>query len=229
MNSAIISEEEHKPLCLQLINSSWSGLLSAFVPLVDAAIDEATTDSILKAMQNYAALCGMLDQLNPRDAFIMAICRASFPPHYALSIFAGSAHMDADLRCKIISIISFFLFIYICDFLLHFIGHTRSNSQDLNSQFISTCNEGDFRQQIVAVGTPLPSASLPHSIMQAPVMLTTKNLQCMRAILFLAHSNGSILGTSWHIVLQTLQHLVWILGLKPSTGGSLQVKFIKTN
>ncbi|XP_061394820.1 protein MON2 homolog [Musca vetustissima] len=199
-NTAVITEEEHKPLCLQLINSSWSGLLSAFVPLVDASIDEATTDNILKAMQNYAALCGIMDLLNPRDAFIMAICRASFPPHYAMSIFANNPHMDVDLRC-----------------------HTRSNSQDLNNQFMSSCNEaGDFRQQIVAVGTPLPSASLPHSVMQAPVMLTTKNLQCMRAILFLAHSNGSILGTSWHIVLQTLQHLVWILGLKPSTGGSLQ-------
>ncbi|XP_065358629.1 protein MON2 homolog [Calliphora vicina] len=199
-NMAVITEEEHKPLCLQLINSSWSGLLSAFVPLVDASIDEATTDNILKAMQNYAALCGIMDLLNPRDAFIMAICRASFPPHYAMSIFANNPHMDVDLRC-----------------------HTRSNSQDLNNQFMSTCQDtGDFRQQIVAVGTPLPSASLPHSVMQAPVMLTTKNLQCMRAILFLAHSNGSILGTSWHIVLQTLQHLVWILGLKPSTGGSLQ-------
>lgn len=104
-----------------------------------------------------------------------------------------------------------------------FVGHARSNSQDLNNQFMNTCNEGEFRQQIVAVGTPLPSASLPHSIMQAPVMLTNKNLQCMRAILCLARNNGSILGTSWHIVLQTLQHLVWILGLKPSTGGSLQV------
>uniref|UniRef100_A0ABK9MVT4 Protein MON2 homolog n=1 Tax=Glossina morsitans morsitans TaxID=37546 RepID=A0ABK9MVT4_GLOMM len=199
-NSAVITEEEHKPLCLQLINSSWSGLLSAFVPLVDASIDEGSADNILKAMQNYAALCGILDLLNPRDAFIMAICRASFPPHYAMSIFANNPHLDVDLRC-----------------------HTRSSSQDLNNQFMSTCTDaGDFRQQIVAVGTPLPSASLPHSVMQAPVMLTTKNLQCMRAILVLAQRNGSILGTSWHIVLQTLQHLVWILGLKPSTGGSLQ-------
>lgn len=54
-------------------------------------------------------------------------------------------------------------------------------------------------------------------------MLTAKNLQCMRALLHLTHCHGSILGTSWHIVLATLQHLVWILGLKPSTGGSLQV------
>ncbi|KAH8341260.1 protein MON2 homolog [Drosophila kikkawai] len=201
-NMAVITEEEHKPLCLQLVNSSWSGLLSAFIPLVETSIDEATTENILKAMQNYAALCGMLEQLQPRDAFIMAMCRASFPPHYAMSIFANTAtQADGELRC-----------------------HTRSGSQDLSSQFINNCSgdNGDFRPQIVAVGTPLPSASLPHSVMQAPVMLTNKNLQCMRAILFLAHNNGGILGTSWHIVLQTLQHLVWILGLKPSTGGSLQ-------
>ncbi|XP_016968511.1 protein MON2 homolog [Drosophila biarmipes] len=200
-NTAVITEEEHKPLCLQLVNSSWSGLLSAFIPLVETSIDEATTENILKAMQNYAALCGMLEQLQPRDAFIMAMCRASFPPHYAMSIFANTTQPDGELRC-----------------------HTRSGSQDLSSQFINNCggDAGDFRPQIVAVGTPLPSASLPHSVMQAPVMLTNKNLQCMRAILFLAHNNGGILGTSWHIVLQTLQHLVWILGLKPSTGGSLQ-------
>ncbi|KAH8412178.1 hypothetical protein KR009_000354 [Drosophila setifemur] len=200
-NTAVITEEEHKPLCLQLVNSSWSGLLSAFIPLVETSIDEGTTENILKAMQNYAALCGMLEQLQPRDAFIMAMCRASFPPHYAMSIFANTTQADGDVRC-----------------------HTRSGSQDLSSQFINNCSgdTGDFRPQIVAVGTPLPCASLPHSVMQAPVMLTNKNLQCMRAILFLAHNNGGILGTSWHIVLQTLQHLVWILGLKPSTGGSLQ-------
>lgn len=53
-------------------------------------------------------------------------------------------------------------------------------------------------------------------------MLTAKNLQSMRALLSLAHCHGDILGTAWHLVLTTLQHLVWILGLKPSTGGSLK-------
>jgi len=42
---------------------------------------------------------------------------------------------------------------------------------------------------------------------QGPVMLTAKNLQCMRAILSLAHCHGSILGTAWHLVLTTLQVL----------------------
>ena len=77
-------------------------------------------------------------------------------------------------------------------------------------------------------------------------MLTAKNLQCMRAILSVAHCHGNLLGSSWHIILtvglkipyitsfeylvfiftnflflqfQTLQHLVWILGLKPMTSG----------
>ena len=44
----------------------------------------------------------------------------------------------------------------------------------------------------------------------------------MRALLSLAHCHGGILGSAWHLVLTTLQHLVWILGLKPSSGGSLK-------
>ena len=59
-------------------------------------------------------------------------------------------------------------------------------------------------------------------IFQGAVMLTAKNLQCMRAILSVAHCHGNLLGSSWHIILTTLQHLVWILGLKPvATGGAL--------
>lgn len=92
----------------------------------------------------------------------------------------------------------------------------------MSNQYIGGCGENDYRHQVVTVGTPLPTSSMPIGAQQGPVMLTAKNLQCMRALLHLAHCHGSILGTSWHIVLATLQHLVWILGLKPSTGGSLQ-------
>ena len=90
-------------------------------------------------------------------------------------------------------------------------------------QFIGNCMEDhQQRHPVVAVGTPLPTSSLQAGAHQGPVMLTAKNLQCMRAILHLSHCYGGILGSSWHIVLATLQHLAWILGLKPSTGGSLQ-------
>lgn len=88
--------------------------------------------------------------------------------------------------------------------------------------------ENDFRHQVVAVGTPLPTLSIPVGAQLGPVMLTAKNLQCMRALLHLSLCHGNILGTSWHTILVTLQHLAWILGLKPQTGGSLQVSLQKS-
>ncbi|XP_047104332.1 protein MON2 homolog [Schistocerca piceifrons] len=192
--------EEEKVLHCQLINSSWCGLLAALSPLIDASTDESASENVLKAIQTFASLCGMLDLQIPRDAFITAICKASLPPHYALTILNSAPQGAGSGR-----------------------GHSRTSSQDMNSQYnVSAYNETDFRQQVVAVGTPLPTASLPIGAQQGPVMLTAKNLQCMRALLSVAHCHGSILGTSWHLVLTTLQHLVWILGLKPSTGGSLK-------
>ncbi|XP_052894709.1 protein MON2 homolog isoform X2 [Anopheles moucheti] len=198
--------EADKALHIQLIHSSWLGLLTALGPLIDAATDESSTESVLKAIQNFAALCGLLELHTPRDAFITALCRASLPPHYALSVlnvnYQGSA----------------------------FKSHMRLGSQDMTAAGIGyhggTYADIDQQQQqrhpVVAVGTPLPTSSLPVGAHQGPVLLTAKNLQCMRSVLHLAHCHGSILGSSWHIVLTTLQHLAWILGLKPSTGGSLQ-------
>lgn len=52
--------EADKQLHAQLVNSSWCGLLAALTPLIDAATDESITENVLKAMQNYAALCGTL-------------------------------------------------------------------------------------------------------------------------------------------------------------------------
>ncbi|XP_055644206.1 protein MON2 homolog [Toxorhynchites rutilus septentrionalis] len=194
--------EDDKALHIQLIYSSWLGLLSALGPLIDAATDESSTENVLKGIQNYAALCGLLELHTPRDAFITALCRASLPPHYALSV------LNVNYQGN------------------QFKSHSRGGSQDMGNMFLGSYGDADQQQQqrhpVVAVGTPLPTSSLPVGAHQGPVLLTAKNLQCMRSVLHLAHCHGGILGSSWHIVLTTLQHLAWILGLKPSTGGSLQ-------
>ncbi|XP_050530236.1 protein MON2 homolog isoform X2 [Daktulosphaira vitifoliae] len=180
----------------QLIDSSWCGLLSAFSPLMESCTDESIMENILKSMQVYISLCGLLDLQVPRDAFITTVCKACLPPHYTLTVLNTS---------------------------IQSIGIQFSNNSDepqYNSMYGS---ESDYKQQVVAVGTPLATLALTTSVHnQGPVMLTAKNLQCMRALLVLSHCHGSILGSSWHLVLTTLQHLVWILGLKPSTGGSLK-------
>lgn len=51
----------------QLISSSWCGLLAALTPLIDAATDESITENVLKAMQNYAALCGTLGRFTRKN------------------------------------------------------------------------------------------------------------------------------------------------------------------
>ncbi|XP_012517000.1 PREDICTED: protein MON2 homolog [Propithecus coquereli] len=91
---------------------------------------------------------------------------------------------------------------------------TAYSIQGQSVMMISPSSES--HQQVVAVGQPL--AVQP----QGTVMLTSKNIQCMRTLLNLAHCHGAVLGTSWQLVLATLQHLVWILGLKPSSGGALK-------
>ncbi|KAI1883388.1 hypothetical protein AGOR_G00230920 [Albula goreensis] len=171
----------------EMVSACWCGLLAALSLLLDASTDETATENILKAELTMASLCGRLGLVTPRDAFITAICKASLPPHYALTILSSSA---ANLSNKTYSI------------------------QGQSVQIISPSSES--HQQVVAVGQPLTSQP------QGTVVLTSKNIQCMRTLLNLAHCHGAVLGTSWQLVLATLQHLVWILGLKPGAGGALK-------
>jgi len=54
------------------------------------------------------------------------------------------------------------------------------------------------------------------------IVMTVKNIQCMRGLLNMAHCHGDILGSAWYMSLVTLQHLTQILGLKLSSGGSFK-------
>ncbi|KAL7982631.1 hypothetical protein Chor_010229 [Crotalus horridus] len=180
-------DTDHRVVWEEMVNACWCGLLAALSLLLDASTDEAATENILKAELTMAALCGKLNLVTSRDAFITAICKGSLPPHYALTVLNTTS---AALSSKSYSI------------------------QGQNVQMISPSSES--HQQVVAVGQPL--ALQP----QGTVMLTSKNIQCMRTLLSLAHCHGAVLGTSWQLVLATLQHLVWILGLKPSIGGALK-------
>ncbi|XP_001947417.2 protein MON2 homolog isoform X1 [Acyrthosiphon pisum] len=221
---------KRSPLHEQIINSSWYGLLTTFCPLIESCTDEGITENMLKAMQAYIGLCGLLDMRGPRDAFITAVCRACLPPHYNLTVFSGTVNTCCVGQPSMSS----------SSPTVQYATSATMYDDHHHQQYSSATGGGygpesaDYKQQqqvIVAVGTPLAT---PSSVLQTsspsgtslqnhgPVMLTAKNLQCMRALLVLAHCHGSILGSSWHLVLTTLQHLVWILGLKPSTGGSLK-------
>lgn len=81
--------EIEKQLHAQLVTSSWCGLLAALTPLIDAATDESITENVLKAMQNYAALCGTLGNLIRFGTY------KTFPiQNFAVTIFQISKHPE---------------------------------------------------------------------------------------------------------------------------------------
>ncbi|GIY91929.1 protein MON2 homolog, partial [Caerostris extrusa] len=151
----------------QIINSTWCGLLAAFTLLIEASTDETATENILKAMQIYSSLCGTLNMTIPRDAFITAMCKASLPPHYTLTVLNTNllkSETKGERRRE-------------CDD----ISHSGLNCNNLSGAsqlplglYLGSCDGHDMRQQVVAVGTPLPTASLPLGAQQGPVMLTAK-------------------------------------------------------
>ncbi|CAG0881679.1 unnamed protein product [Cyprideis torosa] len=213
-----LDPEERKLRC-QLIESCWSPALSSLSLLIEASTDEAVTERLLKSVSIMAAVCGSLDVRPARDAFIAAICRACLPPHYALAPIlqalnspsvtdkAASSEGKSGELCASAEGKS---------------GELCASVEGKSEPPSPSTGDGEPRYHVVAVGPALPSASLTTGAHQGAVTLTSKNLQCMRALLTLSHCHGTSLGTGWHLVLLTLQHLAWILGLQPSKGGSLK-------
>ena len=244
-------DQESAEINKAILNSSWPGLVASFSLLLDASTEETITDLILKSFESLVGYYGMFDIADARDSVIIAVSKASLPIGYNLPILtfkiptisepstpnnlSNSASTFTLANCSTASCqsrsSSLDLYNHSASAYMNLLSNNASilqrqqAPQTANTNFYlrgGTASESpDFRQQVVAVGTPLPSAQL-SSGQQGPVMLTAKNLQCMRSLLTIAHSYGFSLETSWQTVLTTLQHLVWILGLKPTTGGSLK-------
>lgn len=53
--------------------------------------DETSTENVLKSLQTFASVSGRVGLTTPRDAFITALCKASLPPHYTLTILNATS------------------------------------------------------------------------------------------------------------------------------------------
>ncbi|KAJ2939439.1 hypothetical protein O0L34_g10871 [Tuta absoluta] len=174
-------EEKERLLRLQLLKSSWCGLVWGLSVLAEASIGEL--ENILRAIQTLARVSGKVGHTVGRDACISALCRAALPAQYCVPALGA-------LPCP-----------------------WRREAPP---------PEPDCRHQVVWVGTPLPTASPPAGQQQSFVMVTSRHVTAMKALLCAAQRDGDTIQQAWLPVLTTLQHLVWILGLKPSTGGSMK-------
>ncbi|XP_022115968.2 protein MON2 homolog isoform X1 [Pieris rapae] len=179
------TDDKDRQLSLQLIKSSWCGLVWGLSVLAEASIGEL--ENILCAIQTLARVSGKVGVTNARDACIGALCRCALPAQYCVPVLGALA----ALACP----------------------WPAARAQP--------SQQADLRHHVVWVGTPLPCAQPPGQ-QQSFVMVTSRHVTAMRALLQAARRDGDTMQQAWLPVLTTLQHLVWILGLKPSTGGSMK-------
>ncbi|GBO99874.1 Protein MON2 homolog [Eumeta japonica] len=180
--------EKEKLLRLQLLKSSWCGLVWGLSVLAEASVGEL--EHILRCIQTLARVSGKVGHTSGRDACISALCRAALPAQYCLPALGA-------LPCP-------------------------WRGRDAPPPPPAYTPDTDYRHQVVWVGTPLPSAAMPVGQQQSFVMVTSRHVTALKALLIAARRDGDTFQQAWLPVLTTLQHLVWILGLKPSTGGSMK-------
>lgn len=174
-------------LVTEMANVAWPGLLAAMSFYLTANLDEDLFQSTMRSYQNFTNVCGVLDLVTPRDAFLTNLCRNSIPIIPLLSSGFASASATPTLS-KNASTTS--------------IGTTLSLT-GINTAAVSFKDLPVQQQQAIA-----------------NITLNEKNLYSLRVLLNITMFLSSVLGSSWYLVLETLQLADFLLFNRPIPKGS---------
>ncbi|KAG0164957.1 hypothetical protein DFQ30_009163 [Apophysomyces sp. BC1015] len=176
-----VSNEENVKKDLLLVtdmaNVAWPGLLASMSFYLSANLDEELFQSTMRSYQNFTNVCGMLDLVVPRDAFLTNLCKNAIPANPILSsgFFSGKST-----------------------------GSTTSIATTATASLAISYAELSAQQQQIL----------------ANIALSDKNLYSLRILLNIAMFLGSVLGSSWYLVLETLQQADFLLFNRPTPKGS---------
>lgn len=177
-------------LVTDMANVAWPGLLAAMSFYLTANLDEELFQNTMRSYQNFTNVCGVLDLVTPRDAFLTNLCKNSIPMIPLLSSgFITTANGSAS---KINN-------------------NTSSNSIATVSSTIANLNTA-----------AISFNDLPIQQQQAlaNIALNDRNLYSLRVLLNIAMFLNSVLGSSWYLVLETLQLADFLLFNRPTPKGS---------
>jgi hypothetical protein len=233
---------EVKSINEALLSSTWPGILSCLTLFLETSNDVNITVTILRTMESMIGLLGVYSLKDARNAYSTALCRASLPsgPGFSALIykipsdFADSDESDRELHLRNNSTSSEKS--TASESGIQMILCTNANlvqqmfyqvpavpwPPQPASAVVNVAESCDPRQQIVIRGSGLSPSSRGSSTAIGPVLISAKHMLSMKSVINVALNHGCILEESWYPVLLSLQHLVWILGLKPSSGGSLK-------
>ncbi|KAI6230234.1 Protein MON2-like protein [Aphelenchoides fujianensis] len=197
-SSSTENELKRKELSAQLFNSAYPSLLSGLTVVLESSIDDSISETTLNCMSTIVVLACKTENTEGRNATLRTICRAVLPHSYF------DQHIVAASPAT-----------------LNGAGGEENGSLPAKAAHSDSHINGE-PSQVVAVGTICPTPSLSSAQQNNTVMLTAKNMQVARLLIQCVQSNGQALNESWDVVLTTLQHLFWILGMKPTANGNFR-------
>ncbi|KAF8974912.1 hypothetical protein BGZ46_009596 [Entomortierella lignicola] len=83
-------EAEEIALVTTMAESAWPGLLAAFSYFLGSNLDEELFHNVMRAYQNFTSVCGVLQLVIPRDAFLTSLCKNCLPIPPALDQRSGA-------------------------------------------------------------------------------------------------------------------------------------------
>jgi hypothetical protein len=183
-------------LVTDMANVAWPGLLAAMSFYLTANLDEDLFQSTMRSYQNFTNVCGVLNLVTPRDAFLTNLCKNSIP---------------------IIPLLS-------SGFISNTSGSSGKNGNSLSNSSLGTASSSPA----AATAVSFTDLSVQQQQALANITLNDKNLYSLRVLLNITMFLSSALGSSWYLVLETLQLADFLLFNRPVPKGS-SVGGVNTN
>ncbi|KAF6826348.1 endosomal peripheral membrane protein [Colletotrichum plurivorum] len=178
-------------VCAAIIDECWPAILATCSTFLYAAMDSEYYHSLVRAFQKFAHVAGLLQLSTPRDAFLTTLGKAAVPPNvFTACLNAGAARPT-----------------------------TPTPTSESSNSILSNARGLLSVDNLVAQSTPIAEKGRQQSVDGSQMTLNTRNLLCLRALLNLGIALGPTLGSSWRIILETLQQADFVLFSTSKTPG----------
>ncbi|RYC53947.1 hypothetical protein CHU98_g12263 [Xylaria longipes] len=184
-------------ICADIIEECWPAILATCSTFLYAALDSEYYHGLVRAFQKFAHVAGLLQLSTPRDAFLTTLGKAAVPPNvFTACLNAGSSKPAIS-------------------------SPTTETPNTILSNARGLLSVENLVTPVGAAGERQRQASFDASA--TPQTINTRNLLCMRALLNLGIALGPTLGSSWSIILETLQQADFVLFINGKSAGKIPI------